>query len=162
MATKSEELAQEFERENAGFISFVRGLTPGQWDAACPEEGWTIGVVAHHIAENHQILANLVKTIANGGAVPPITADYINGLNADHADRAVGCTKEETVEVATSGGAEAAAILRSFSAQQLGRTAVMPMMGGEVSAAVISEALVIGHIGMHLNSIRQALAAQPA
>jgi hypothetical protein len=162
MSTKGEKLARQFEQANAEFVSFVRELSPEQWKAECPGEGWTVGVVAHHIADDHGILADLVKTIANGGVVPVLTADFINGLNADHAQRAAGCTREETVELAQSRGAQAADMLLSLSDQQFTETAVMPLAGGEVSAEVISEMLLIGHIGMHIGSIQAAIVSPPA
>lgn len=159
MAAKGEELATEFEKENASFIEFVGALTPEQWKAECPGEGWTVGVVAHHIADDHRFLGDLVNTIANGGTVPVLTADYINSLNAGHAERAADCTPEETIEVAREHGARAAEIFRSLSDEQLAHTAVMPVAGGEVSAVVVSEMIVIGHIGMHRSSIEEVIAS---
>jgi hypothetical protein len=115
-----------------------------------------VNVVAHHIAESHETLANLIHTIANGGQVPVITADFVNGLNADHANRAAECQKDETLELARTGGVQAASMLRTLAEEQFARTAVMPAAGGEVDAATLSEVLLIGHIGMHLESIKTA------
>jgi len=159
MATVGEELALRFEAENRKFMDLVRSLSTDQWVAVCADEGWTAGVVAHHIAESHGVLGDLVQTIANGDPVPVITADFVNGLNADHAARAANCTKEETLKVADEGGARVARTFRSLSDEQLlSNTATMPFAGGEVSAAVISDMLVVGHIAMHQSSIEQVIA----
>ena len=160
MSTRGEELAKQFEDANAEFIRFVGTLTPQQWSAKCPGEGWSVGVVAHHIAEDHGILSDLVKTIAAGGNVPPLTAEFINSLNADHSVRAVDCTRAETIEVAESRGTEAARMLRGLSEQELSKTAVVPVLGGEVTAERLSEWLLIGHIGMHVPSIEEAISKQ--
>jgi hypothetical protein len=162
MGDKGVDLAVQFEAANAGFIELIEGLTAEQWAAECTGEGWTANVVAHHIAESHQSLANLINTIANCGQVPVITADFVNGLNADHAERAAECRKDETLDLARAGGAQAASMLRTLSEEQLARTAVMPAAGGEVDAATLSEVLLIGHIGMHLESIKAATAAASA
>lgn len=162
MSTSGERLAEQFVQANANFMNYVRTISADDWTRQCPGEGWTVGVVAHHIAEDHGVLADLVKSIADGAAVPEITADFINGLNADHAQRAVGCTREETLEVAQAQGARAEEMLRSLSEEQLARTAVMPVAGGEVTAATIAGVLLIGHIGMHVPSIEGAIAQATA
>ena len=159
MSARGEQLARQFDDANAEFIQFVETLSPDQWSIICPGEGWSVGVVAHHIAEDHGVLSDLIKTIADGADVPPLTADFVNGLNADHATRAANCSRDETIETARTRGAEAARMLTTLSDEALSRTAVVPVLGGEVTADRLCEWLLIGHIGMHVPSIKAVIGA---
>lgn len=156
MATRGEDLAARFEQANAQFVTTIDSLSDEQWKQACAGEQWPVAITAHHVAEDHGILAGLINTIASGGQLPPIDADGLNAMNADHARRATGVARAETVALARSEGEKAAAMLRGLSDDQLAKTGVLPAVGGEVSAAALAENLLIGHIGMHLPSIKEA------
>ena len=50
MAERAEALAEKFEQTNNDVISMVESASDGQWKAICADEGWSVGVVAHHVA----------------------------------------------------------------------------------------------------------------
>ena len=157
MASKGEDLADRFEKANTEFIATVSGLSDEQWKAPCAGEQWPAGVLAHHVAEDHGVLAGLINTIATGGQLPPIDAKALDAMNAEHAQRAAGVSRDETVALAKSEGTKAAALLRSLSDEQLERTSPFGVTGGDISAEQIAENILIGHMGMHLPSIRAAV-----
>lgn len=156
MGSKGNALADQFQTANSEFMNLIEGLNDDQWERPCPGEQWPVGITAHHVAEDHGVLAGLINTIATGGKMPPIDAAALDAINADHAQRAVGAMRADTVALARSEGEKAAGLLRSLSDDQLAKTGALPAVGGEISAAQLAENILIGHIGMHLPSIRQA------
>lgn len=159
MATKGADLATRFEAANADFIRKIEGLSPEQWSKLCVETGWPVGVTAHHVAEDHGVLAQLVGGVASGAAVPGITSEMLEAMNAEHAQRAANVTRDETIQLARTNGVQAAQVLRSLTDEQLQKTLEMPTPAGPqpMSAESIAANVLIGHINMHLPMIEKAV-----
>jgi hypothetical protein len=159
MASKGADLAIRFEAANDNFVRKLEALTPEQWTKPCVEVGWPVGVTAHHVAEGHATIAQLVGGVGTGAALPPITREMLDANNAEHAQRAAGVTRAETVQLARTNGAQAAQVLRGLSDAQLQATAQLPGPAGPqaMSAESIAENILIGHIGMHLSMIDQTV-----
>ena len=155
MSTRAQALATRFEQANADVIRAVEPLSDAQWGAQTAEEGWTVGVVAHHIAQSHQGVAGLAEMVASGKPVPPITWDVIHQGNATHARDHGHCTKPETLALLRDNGAAAAKLVRGLSDQQLDRSA--SVIGNPMSAGQVVEHILIGHPQGHLASIKAAL-----
>lgn len=156
---KGADLAAKFEETNEHFIGKLEGLNDEQWSKTCVETGWPVGVTAHHVAESHATLAQLIGGVASGVSVPPITSELLNAMNQDHAERAADVTRDETIQLARTNGAHAAQTLRGLSDEQLQGTLNMPGPNGPVpmSAEAITQNVLIGHIGMHLPMIEKAV-----
>ncbi len=159
MATKGADLAERFEQTNAGFIKALERLTPEQWSKQCAETGWPVGVTAHHVAEDHAVLSQLIGGIASGATLPPTTAAALDAMNAEHAQRAANVTRDETVALARTNGVQAVQTLRGLSDEQLQNTIGMPVPGGSqpMTAEWVAENILIGHMAMHLPMIEQAV-----
>jgi hypothetical protein len=154
MSARAEALAAQFEALNEKFIDAVDSMSEAQWQARCESEGWTAGVTAHHAAGAYGPVSGLVQSIATGQPLPPLTPEMIDQRNARHAEQSARCTREETVELLRSGGASGAAIVRSLSDEQLGRSAVV--FGTTITAEQAIQNILIGHPQGHLASIEQA------
>jgi hypothetical protein len=151
-------LADRFEQANRELIAVIECCSEAQWRAHCADEGWAVGVAAHHLAEDHVMLAGLAQAVATGQPVPALTWEMINEFNAQHAQQHADCTREETVELLRRNGVEAASIVRGLSDAQLERSAVLPWEGGPPwSARRVIEEKLIGHFDEHLASIRAAV-----
>ncbi|MEX1103846.1 MAG: DinB family protein [Dehalococcoidia bacterium] len=159
MASKGADLATRFEAANADFIQKIEGLSPEQWSKPCAETGWTAGVTAHHVAEDHAVLAQLIGGVASGASMPPITAQALDAMNAEHAQRAANVTRDETLQLARTNGAQAAQMLRGLSDEQLQNTITFATPAGDqtMTAAAVAQNVLIGHIGMHLPMIESAV-----
>lgn len=158
MATTGESLAEKFEKTNNEILSKVESLSDAQWGRTS-SEGWLVGVTVHHIAESYTGLAGLVQTIATGGQVPQLTMEMINQGNAEHAIRAAGATKAETVQKLREAGAATSTMLRGLTDEQCAKTGMMPIAGfGEMSAAQAAEALLVGHGAGHFEGVKSAVA----
>lgn len=153
MGTTGESLAAKFEQANGDFFAFVGGLTDEQWKRTSQAEGWSVGVTAHHVAESTMGVARWVEAVANKASFPPFDVDVVN---AEHASRAVGVTKAETLALIRENGAAAASMLRGLSDEQLAQTTFLQFVNGDVPASGLAEMVLIGHIGMHLGGIKAA------
>jgi hypothetical protein len=151
MTTRAETLATRFEQANNDVIRTVEGLTDVQWHTQTGEEGWTVGVVAHHIADAHEKVVGLAEMVAHSKPVPPLTIEVIHQGNAAHAQAHAHTSKA----LLRKNGAAAARTVRGLADDQLRRTA--PVIGNSMSAEQVIEGILIGHPQGHLASIRKAI-----
>ena len=157
MSARAQELARRLDEANAELARAIEGCSDATSRSACPEEGWAVGVTAHHVAVSHQQVAGLVQMIANGQQLPPFTMDMLNQGNAAHAEQAAGCTREETLKLLRENGPAASRAISGLSDEQLDRTAEMFM--GPMSAQALIEGAMIGHAIGHLASMSAAAPA---
>ena len=160
MTTRAQELADRFTQANAKLTALVERSNEGQWRQPCPNEQWSVGVLAHHIAEDHELLAGFVQQLANGEPLPALTQAQVDAMNAERAQQCADCTKEETVELLRRNGATAAATVRGLSDEQLDRTGTF--FGQTMSTQQLVEGVLIGHIAEHGRSIQRVIDAQAA
>ena len=99
MSKRSFELARRLELGAVALEAFASSLTEFEWQSRVPGDGRKIGVVVHHVATVYPIEIQLAQTLAKGEAVEGLTMDVINKMNADHAKKFDGVTKEETAEL---------------------------------------------------------------
>lgn len=159
MSERADALASAFERANNAVIQAVEGCSADQWRAICKDEGWPVGVAAHHVAASHSSLLGLVQLVANGQEVPPITMEVIDAANAQHAQEFAHVSREETLELLHRDGATVASTLRGLTDEQLDRTAPMAFAGGQAwSAQDLIERILIHHPDQHAASINAATA----
>ena len=157
--SRAGEFAARFEDANREAVATVGALTEAQWGKPCAAEGWTIGVVAHHLAANQQAIVGLAQSIASGKSQPSFTLDAQRAANAEHAQQAAHCTQAETLELMRSGGVAVGNALRSLNDEELARRGIIPAIGyAPVSAERIIEHVLIDHFPAHLASIRTAIA----
>lgn len=160
MGTKAEALAKQFEAKAQEAAAVLEKLSDADWNKVTADEKWPVGVTAHHVAGSHEMIAGLVKTIANGGNAPAgLTMDAIHALNAKHASDFAGVGRAETLELHRKGAAAAAAIVRELSDEQLARSGTV--IGGvpAMSAEQVVSGILISHIDSHFGSIRKTVGA---
>ena len=122
MAERAEALVASFNSANDDLIATVEGLSDEQWNKVCEEEGWSVGVTAHHVAAGYPLLTGLIQGIAAGADIPPISMNQIDDGNAKHADEFASVTKEDTVKGLREGGAGAATAIGGLTDEQLDKT----------------------------------------
>jgi hypothetical protein len=159
MGQRSQALAEQFEQANRQMTATIERCSEAQWKARTSSETWPVGVVAHHVAQSHEGIAGLVRMIANGQPLPPMTMDMINQGNAEHAKQFANVTREETLALIKKNGAAAASAVRELSDEQLDRSA--PVLGGPpMTAQQVIERVLIGHVKEHHGSIQAILGAK--
>jgi uncharacterized protein (TIGR03083 family) len=155
MSERAQALAAKLEEVNDELAGVIEGLTDQQWQSQTTEEGWTVAAAAHHVAVSHEGVAGMVMAVANGQALPPITMDDLNGMNAQHAREYATCDRAESVALLRKGGADAAGLVRGLSDEQLGRQGVV--VGMTMTAQQLIENILINHVTSHGASIRSAV-----
>lgn len=125
MATRSEQLAEQFKDANDQFIALIERLDDKQWQANCPAEGWTVGVAANHLAWGHAALADAIKNVGNGTQAG-LTMEMLEQMNAQEAAQSASATKEEVLARLRSNGATAADTIRSFTGAELEKFDLLP------------------------------------
>jgi uncharacterized damage-inducible protein DinB len=158
MSEQAAKLAEKLEAVNGEFIDVVGDCSAEQWQQTSANEGWTVGVVAHHAAGSHAAFNGLLQALASGNSqIPTVTMDMINTGNAQHAKDFASVGKPETLELLTRDGATLAQSINGLTDEQLSYTTNV-FGGHEMTVAQIVENVVIGHPAGHLASIRSTLA----
>jgi ubiquinone/menaquinone biosynthesis C-methylase UbiE/uncharacterized damage-inducible protein DinB len=157
VAGRVETLAAKFMAVNDDVIATVEAASDEQWKATCADEGWTVGVVAHHIGEGYPLITALIQALGSGTDVPSWTLDKIDQSNKDHAIKFASVAKAETLKALRSGGSAAVSVVRSLSDEQLDRRAeVLPGAPALTAEHVIANSL-IGSTISHLKSMKKAI-----
>jgi DinB superfamily len=160
MDRKGKELAERFQAFNSKMRSLVQACTDDDWLKVCGGEGWTVGVVARHVAGGHYgAIIELAKMIIAGKKLPEFTAEAINQMNAQHAGKHANCTKSEVLGLLDKNGAAMLSFVNGLSDADLGRSGHMAVAGGEISVEQLIDRLVIGSAGEHLASMKAAVGA---
>lgn len=154
MSQRTKELVARFTGFNNEFIAFVDNCSDEDWRKVCSGEGWTVGVVAHHVAAGHFGAIDFVRMIVAGEAIPEITMEAIDQMNAQHAKEHANCTREEVLALLRKNGSAFAGYLEGLSEADLGRTGYLAAIGGDVSAQQLIEMVILQSGGEHLDSMK--------
>ncbi len=160
MGEQARGLAERFERANHEIVTIVERCSDAQWHAKTAGEGWTVGVVAHHVAEAHKGIAGLVERVATGQPLPALTMELFDRQNAEHAKQHAHCTRTETLALLRTNGTAAATTVRGLREDQLGRSASVLTGAPPMTVQQVIERILIGHVQEHLGSIRAATGIQ--
>ncbi len=158
MGDRARTLTERFEQGNQEMIKTVERCSDAEWPATTSGEGWSVGVVAHHVAEGHKAIAGLIQAAATGQPLPPLSMEALDQRNAEHARQHANCTKAETLELLRQNAAAAAATVRGLSDEQLDRIAQARV--GPMKVQEMIERILIGHVQNHLGSIRATIDAR--
>ncbi|HXJ84317.1 MAG TPA: DinB family protein [Candidatus Methylomirabilis sp.] len=158
MGARAEALARQFETKAHEVSTVLERLSEADWKKTTVAEKWPVGVVAHHLASVHEAIAGIAKSIAEGKPGPYLTMDALRAMNAEHAKDHANCTKAETLVLHKKNAATAAAIVRGLDDTHLDRSATVLAGMPPASAAQFVERELIGHLDVHLDSIRATVA----
>ena len=159
MGAKAEALAKQFEAKAQEATAVLEKLSDAAWKKVTEAEKWTVGVTAHHVAGAHEPIANIVKTIASGQAMPHFTMDMLHEANAKHAKEHANCTKSDTIALHKKGAAAAATVVRGLSDEQLATSGTVLAGAPPMSAEQVVKNILINHIDDHYGSIKKTISA---
>jgi hypothetical protein len=157
VADRSDALASDFGRANGKALAFARSCTDDQWAHTVPGEGWSVGVVLHHIAEGHAHGVRWLGEMASGRGVTD-TAEEIDRDNASHAARAGAVGQDETVALLQTNGSRLEEMLRGLSDEDLDRSAPFGPASGRSFPTGELAAVPTRHTLEHLSHAVDALA----
>jgi len=149
-------LADDFASVNEDAVAFARSCGDEDWMVVVPGEGWTVGVLLHHIAEGHAHGLEWLAAMASGQPVTD-TAEGIDDQNAEHARRAASVDRAETVELLVRNGTALEAALRALSDVELDTLAPFGPAGGRELPTEALAAVAARHAREHLGHARDAV-----
>lgn len=159
MGAKSEALANQFEAKVQDATALIEKLSDADWKKATAGEKWTVAVVAHHVAGGHQGIADIIKAVASGHAMPNLTMEMLHDMNAKHAQDNANATKGDTLALHRTNAAAAATVVRGLSDDQLAKSATVLQGMPPMTVEQIITGILINHMDEHVGSIRKTLGA---
>ena len=157
MSKRSYELARRLELGALALEAFASSLTEFEWQTRLPRDVRKIGVVVHHVASVYPLEIELAQTVAKGQAVEGLTAEVIDKMNADHAKKFEGVSKEEAIQLLKENSAAAAAAIRNFTDAELDQSAPVSLYANALlSCQFLLEDHAVRHSFHHLGRIRAA------
>lgn len=157
MGDKANALKNSFDALNNNVIAFVENCSAQDWKKVCPDEKWTVGVVAHHVAEGHYSLLAFLKMIVSGQKLPEISMDAIDAMNEKHAADHAGCTQEEVLGMLGKNGGKISGYVSGLSDDDVDRTTYFSLAGGNISVGQILENVLISGCSEHLEHMKAAV-----
>jgi uncharacterized damage-inducible protein DinB len=157
MGARAESLAKQFETKAAEMTAVIKGLSDADWKKTTDAEKWSVGVTAHHVAQGHEGILGIVKTLAAGQSIPNFTMDMLHEMNAKHAKEEAGCTKAETLALHEKNAAAAAATVRGLSDAALDQKGTVLTGMPAMTTQQAIESILINHVNDHMGSIRKTV-----
>ena len=165
MNARSEVLAKNLERGASELADFAERLSDAEWQTRLPQDGRSVGVVIHHVANMYPLETELCQKLAAGGALTDVTWEAVHSINASHAHDHRAVQKAETLALLRKNSAAAATAIRAMSDAELDRVAPNSLYGNApLSCQFMLEDHPVRHSFHHLARIRAALnrSAAPA
>ena len=158
MAPSAQDYADQFAALNSNVMEIVRACANDDWAAPCQDEGWPVGVVAHHIATIYPDFSGLLEAFLRDETRSPSSsmAD-VDLANAQHAHDYLAVGQATTLEALSSGGAALTSAILRLGNERLAAPA--GVFGDRaLTVAQVVEWVVIGHTQLHYESIVATLA----
>jgi len=154
MSQKAKELVERFNGVSNELISLVEKCSDEDWKKVVSAEEWTVGVVTHHVAEAHfGMLLDFAKNIVAGNALPEVSMDQIDQLNAKHAQDHASCTKEEVLPMLRKNVSSIAEFVNGLEDEDLDKTAHFSLAGRDVNTKQMIKIIINGGTE-HLTNIK--------
>lgn len=154
MGERSKVLSEQLRVFNEEMIAFVETCSEESWKKRCPQEEWSVGVTARHVAAGHYGAVELAKQIVAGESLPDMTMDQIVEMGNRHAREHAGTTREEVLGILRKNGSALEAYAASLSDEELDRRGNLSITGGEVTAKQIFEFIILQSGGDHLTNMK--------
>ena len=97
--------------------------------------------------------------IVAGEPLPELTGEMIDQMNAQHAEKHTGCTKDEVLGYLRNKGPEIAGYVAGLSDQDLDRTAYLALLGSDVSTEKFIKFVILDSGKEHFENMKAALSA---
>lgn len=162
-ASRAESLADRFEATLENFTRVLDGLSGDQWRLRGrntpdmrindEDEARPVGVIAHHVAVNLNVIMGRIQAAVHEQASPPI--DF-KQTNARHANEFADTTKAQVLTLLRASGEQISRDLRSIPDAKL--DVAQELASGKMTVQDRIERVLIGHIQGHQGSIEATIA----
>lgn len=127
--------------------------TPGQ-RINDEDEARPLGVIAHHVAVNQNVIMGRIQAVLHDGPTPPAN---FKEINAKHANEYADTTKADVLSLLRATGGQIAKDLRAIPDDKLDKARELPS-GGAMTVEQRIERVLIGHVTSHQGSIEATIA----
>lgn len=161
MASRAEQLADQFDEVVKEFIATIEGCADERWNGAKGPEGWNVAATAQHVSGQFPLEMEYITALAEGRTLPSYTWDDINAKNDERAAKNGAVSKADVLAELQEKGSVAGNFVRGLTDEQLDRKAPLALAdGAEVSTQQLIEGgVLIDHVRAHTASIKEAVAA---
>ncbi|MEJ2366037.1 MAG: DinB family protein [Deltaproteobacteria bacterium] len=157
MSHPARELAEKLEAFRSDIVTFVENCSEDDWGKTCAAEGWPVGVVARHLGASHLGVLDLARMIVAGEPLPDLTSEIVDQMNARHAEKHAGCTRDEVLGILEAKVPEFVRYVAGLSDEDLNRAGYLTLLGSDVSIERLIELVVLNSGKIHLESMKGAL-----
>jgi hypothetical protein len=158
MSKRAEALATRLEQGAAQLSTYAESLTPRQWAAPVAEEGRSVGILVHHVANMYPLEVEVAKTIASGQAVAGVTWGVVDEINAKHALEHAQPDRMETLALLRRNSAIAATAIRALTDEQLDTVVPISLYNdAPLTLQFWLEDHQVSHSYKHLANIKRAI-----
>ena len=117
------------------------------------DEARPLGVIAHHVAVNLNVIMGRIQTAIHGQPMPTLD---IKQANARHANEYADATKADVLSLLRTSGGQIAKDLRALPDEKLDVAQELP--SGKMTVQQRIERVLIGHLQGHQGSIEATIA----
>ena len=157
MSERANVLADRFAAANAQLMQLLADASDAQLAAIVADEGWSVLMVAHHVALSYRVAGGWVKRATAGEAVST-TREQIDQGNAQMAQDTMPLTREIVLAQLRDNGTRTETMIRGLSDAQLATSAVMmPADGYEMTAEQVIKHILLRHVKEHSQHVRPLL-----
>jgi DinB superfamily len=149
-----QDLATDYQETIAEVIAFAETCSDDDWQTRCPNEERTVGVLFDHVAAGNEQAMGWIQSFLAGQPVR-ITREELHASNAEHALKAAGRPRPETIADLRASSARTAELIGGLSQDRLDVTQEFGWAGTQDLAWVVAAA--IRHPRIHFQSVRDAL-----
>ena len=135
----------------------MENCSDNDWQKVCYGEGWPVNVVARHIGAGHFGALNLAKMIVAGEPLPELSGEMIDQMNAQHAQKHTGCTKDEVLGYLRNKGSKLAEYVASLNDEDLDRVGRLDVVGGDVTTEKFIEFVILNSGKEHFEHMKAAV-----
>ena len=151
----NDHLLERFDALHDKVLDFIEQADSNQWQMVTADEGWKVGVTAHHIGAIHYPVIDQVQLMIESAPLTTTTLADIDRLNEAHVHEYTNVTPEQTKAFLLAEGTRVRSWLAGLTQTQLELTADIDFMGGEVTAERLLNVVLFELAEGHFESIRK-------
>ena len=154
---RAEQLRASMEERMAGLFATLEPLTDDQWAVVCPNEGWPVGYVAHHIGQGIERPTGWIEQALAGDDPFDFTWEVTHEMNARRRGRLGLPTKAEAFRFLRVSAGHFVELIGSLGDAQL--DVIGFRQAGNTRTIEWVVKIVMRHLDEHHASIQRALAS---
>jgi uncharacterized damage-inducible protein DinB len=157
MTATQANIAADYQSLIDDVIATVERCSDEQWRASTAPEQWSVGVVAHHIANTQLFVIESIQNVVNGSeTLPQIKMEQVHAGNAQHAREFADVGKEETLSLLQEGAPRAIELIQGLTEGQLD-AAAGSVDGYGITLRQCIDSVALSHFREHLASIKETV-----